>query len=368
MAGASSPSTTKAPSASACDAAPRRGDGGGEPLGGRGPHPHRGAGALGHEVGHGLVGDEPAPPDDHEVVGGERHLAHEVAGHEHGAPLGRQSLEQGPHPQDALGVEAVDGLVEEEHARVPEQRGGDAEPLGHAEGELPGPLAGHRGQPHQLEQLVDARRCDVVGLGQGPQVLVGAPPRVHRFGLEQGPDLPQGPRQVVVPASVDGDAPAVGAVEPHDHAHGGGLPRPVGAEKARDLSGPDLEGEVVDRHRAAEVLGQAAGLDHAWSCPGGRPAAPGRAGRGSVGGGHRRRRPRARPAARRTARLTAGGGAHRGRTGRRGRRPRRRAGSCPRPPPSVCPVMKRARSEHRKSTTSATSSGSPTRAAGVMRE
>ena len=131
-------------------------------------HPHHGARALGHELGHGLIGDEPAPADDDEVVGGERHLAHEVAGHEHGATLGGQALEQRPHPQDALGVEPVDGLVEEEHSGVAEEGGGDAEPLGHAQGELARPACQrHRAQPHELEQVVDTPAGDAVGLGQG---------------------------------------------------------------------------------------------------------------------------------------------------------------------------------------------------------
>jgi hypothetical protein len=50
----------------------------------------------------------------------------------------RGQLGQHPaHPPDALDVEAVDRLVQDHGGRVAEQRGGDAEPLRHAEGELP---------------------------------------------------------------------------------------------------------------------------------------------------------------------------------------------------------------------------------------
>ena len=91
------------------------------------------------------------------MIGGERHLAHEVARDEHGPTLRGQALEQRPHPQDPLGIEAVDGLVEEEHAGIAEQCRRDPEPLGHAQGELPGPLACHRGQSDELEHLVDTR-------------------------------------------------------------------------------------------------------------------------------------------------------------------------------------------------------------------
>src|SRR6266498_2484927 len=76
-----------------------------------------------------------APADDDEVVGGKGHLAHQVAGDEHRPALPREPLEQGAQPLDALGVEAVGGLVEEQHGCVAEQRLGDAEALLHPEGE-----------------------------------------------------------------------------------------------------------------------------------------------------------------------------------------------------------------------------------------
>jgi hypothetical protein len=56
-----------------------------------------------------------APADHDQPVGGEGHLAHQVAGHQHRAALRRQRL------------------VEHQHRRVAEQRGGDAEPLLHAQ-------------------------------------------------------------------------------------------------------------------------------------------------------------------------------------------------------------------------------------------
>jgi len=59
-----------------------------------------------------------------------------VAGDEHGPALGGQRLHQVPDPADPLRVQAVDRLVEDEDGRVAEQRGGDAQPLGHAQGEL----------------------------------------------------------------------------------------------------------------------------------------------------------------------------------------------------------------------------------------
>ena len=53
------------------------------------------------------VGDQLAAPDHDQVVGGQRHLAHQVRGDEDGATLGGESLEQVADPVDALRVEAV---------------------------------------------------------------------------------------------------------------------------------------------------------------------------------------------------------------------------------------------------------------------
>ena len=118
------------------------GDGLRDPLGVGAAHDHDLLGAALDELLGGAVGDQPAAADDDEVVGGDRHLVHQVAGDEDRAALGGQPLHQVPDPDDALGVEPVDRLVEDEDRRVAEQRGGDAEPLAHAEREAARALAG----------------------------------------------------------------------------------------------------------------------------------------------------------------------------------------------------------------------------------
>ena len=75
---------------------------------------------------------------------------------------------------DALGVEAVDRLVEHERVRVAEQRRRDPEPLPHAERERPGPLAGDLLQPDQLDHLIHAGARDPVRLRERQQVVDGA--------------------------------------------------------------------------------------------------------------------------------------------------------------------------------------------------
>ena len=108
------------------------------------------------ELGDARVGDEPAAPDDEHVVGRLLHLAHEMARHEDRAALGGEALQQRADPADALGVEAVHRLVEQQRRRVAEQRGRDAEALRHAEREAADAAVGDVGEPDLLEHLVDA--------------------------------------------------------------------------------------------------------------------------------------------------------------------------------------------------------------------
>ena len=154
-------------------------------------HQHVAARAGLDELGRGHVGDQPAAADDDQVVGGQRHLAHQVAGHEDGAALGGQRLEELADPVDAFGVQAVDRLVEHQHRRVAEQRGGDAEPLLHAEREPSTRAAATAVQPGQLSTSVTRRlrrsRCSA----RGQQVVPGGAPAVQRARVEQRPDLVQ---------------------------------------------------------------------------------------------------------------------------------------------------------------------------------
>ena len=214
------------------------------------------------EVGDRRVGDQLTPADDDQIGGGQRHLTHQVARHEDGASLGGQRLQQVAHPQDALGVEPVDRLVEEQDARVAEKRRGDAQALAHPEGELPGPATGHAFQAHLSEHLVHPGPRDRVGLGQCQQVVVGGATGVDGLGLEQGADLPQRPPQIGKTPAADGHRPRVGVVETHHHAHGRRLARPVRSEESRDDPGADREGEVVDRPGRTVGLGQPIGRDH----------------------------------------------------------------------------------------------------------
>jgi hypothetical protein len=100
-----------------------------------------------------------------EAFGGQRHLGDQVAGDEHGPPLGGQRPHQVPDPADPLRVQAVDRLVEDKDGRVAEQGGGEAQPLGHAQGELARLAVGRGSQADELQGLVDPAGRDGVAGG-----------------------------------------------------------------------------------------------------------------------------------------------------------------------------------------------------------
>ena len=81
----------------------------------------------------------------------------QVGRDEHGAALGGELAQEAADPADALGVEAVDRLVEHEHARVAEQREREAEALAHAERVAADPAIRVVGEADLVEHRVDAR-------------------------------------------------------------------------------------------------------------------------------------------------------------------------------------------------------------------
>ena len=147
-------------------------------------------------------------------------------------PSAARPLEQVADPVDALGVEAVDRLVQDQRLRVAEQRRRDAEPLAHAERELARPLAGHLVQADEVDHLVDAALRDAVRLREGEQVVVGRAAGVDGPRLQQRADLVQRRGVVAVVLAVDGDAARGRRVQAEDHPHRGRLARAVRPEEA----------------------------------------------------------------------------------------------------------------------------------------
>ena len=160
-----------------------------------------------------------------------------MAGHQHRAALGGQRSQEAAHPDDALGVQAVERLVEHQHRRVAEQRGGDAEPLAHAERVAAGLAPRRRLQAGLLEHLVDPAGGQALGVGQPEQVVAGGAAGLQRAGVEQRADVAQRVAQAPVRLAADQRGAVVGRVQAEDHPHRGGLAGAVGPDEAGDLPG-----------------------------------------------------------------------------------------------------------------------------------
>ena len=126
-------------------------------MGLRRPHPDVARHARGQLVERGDL-DEPSPVDDHDLVDRLRDLGQHVARDEHGLARGGEPAHERSQPVDALGVEAVGRLVEDQELGVAQQGGGEPEPLPHAERVAADAAAAGARELDQLEHLVHARR------------------------------------------------------------------------------------------------------------------------------------------------------------------------------------------------------------------
>ncbi len=207
--------------------------------------------------------------DHHHVVHALGHLREQVAGHQHGAAARRLGAEEVAHPADAGRIEPVGGLVQDEHLRVAQQRCGDGEALAHSHRVALHAAVRRRRQPDAVQHLVHARVRVAAGGGQHAQVVAAAAPRVEARVLQHHADLAARVRKVLVAPPVEGPAPRVRVDQPEQHAQGGALARPVGAQEARDAARLDLEREVGDRVHLAEALAEPVDLHR--SCHGRHP-------------------------------------------------------------------------------------------------
>ena len=158
-------------------------------------------------------------------------------------------------------VDGAEGLVHEQDVRVGGEAAGDADSLLLAAGELGGIAGGElRVEAHGVHELAGPlARLALRGAAQhgdgGDVVQHGAVGQQARglHDVADGAAQRDGihPRDVL---AVDGDASGGGVDHPVDHAHEGGLAGAGGAHERDRLVGGDLEGEVLDRERAARIL------------------------------------------------------------------------------------------------------------------
>ena len=121
------------------------------------------------------------------------------------------------------GSSPLSGSSKNQHARIPEQRAGQAEPLAHAE-RVPAHGAPRGiGEPDQPEDLIDPAPGKTGRRDDDPQVLGGAATRVEAVTVQGGADLAYRVGELMVGQPADGGRPGRRGGQPEQDAQRGGL-------------------------------------------------------------------------------------------------------------------------------------------------
>ncbi len=172
--------------------------------------------------------------------------------------------------------------VQQEGARVAEERGGEGEPAVHAGRERTQAVLGDRRQAGLLQEFVRPLGGHPGDGGEHPQVTPGPAAGVARrraIGGQQDADLALRPAEAAIGPAVE-ERDALAAFESEHQPQCGGLARLLGAEQRGHHTGPDVEGEVEQGRGPAPAvdLGQSGDLDHRWLLPCPRPTGSARHG------------------------------------------------------------------------------------------
>ena len=202
------------------------------------------------------------------MVHGLLDLGQLVAGHQHGAPGRGERAQKGAQPGQPFRVQTGAGLIEHQHPRIPEQRGGQREPLAHAQREAADVPVRRLGQPDQCEYLVGplVRHPDRGSVH--PQVGPPGAGPVETLGVEHGTDHGGRGDQLVVADPVDGGLALGRRDQTERDAQRGGLAGAVRTEEAGHLARLDGEAQVPHRLDGAEALAQVAHHDAAGTLAG----------------------------------------------------------------------------------------------------
>ena len=227
---------------------------------------HEQVGGLGEDAVRGVdLLDDPVPHDRDAVRHGER--LELVVGDDHGglAEPGEQLLDLPPHHLALLDVEPAQGLVEQEAARVADDRTPDRRPLLLPLRELAGQAPEHGGQMEEgrdpVHPLLDLRLRYPLVVERVGEVLGDGEDRVEGVELEHHRDVALRRAKMVDPPLRDEDVALGRVLEPRDHAKGRRLPAAGGAEQAQHLPRLHVEVGAVHRHQRAEPLGDVAKAD-----------------------------------------------------------------------------------------------------------
>ena len=219
-----------------------------------------GAADLGLQLVAGALGDHLAVIDHHDLVAQPVGLVEVLGGEQHGAAGRRAGLDRLPHADPAAGVEPGGGLVQEQHGRPGDERGGEVEPAPHAAGVGLGRPLGGVDELEPLEQLVGAllrrRLPEVVEPPDHLEILEPGQVLVDGRVLAREADL--GPQRGGVALHIEPGDPGrsrIGLEQGGEDPHRGGLAGAVGAQQAEHTARAHGEIDAVEGpNRAVRLL------------------------------------------------------------------------------------------------------------------
>ena len=230
--------------------------------------------------------DKLAPEQDRDAVADELDLREQVRVEQHGDPAPTQLLEQQPDRAPTHGIERRGGLVEEQHARLTDERLRDTESLLHPLRHALDAAVGGIGQRNELEQPLALGRAAARAAEPLVQLehLVGGVPAGEAEELGQVTERGTGGARAR-PRTRHLGLPAPRSHEADEDLHERRLPGPVRAEQADELPLADFEVDPLQRLDGAVALGEAAHGEcgpHRGKLPEGRELQPrtGRRGEG----------------------------------------------------------------------------------------
>src|SRR5215472_14664564 len=188
--------------------------------------------------------------------------------HHSGAVCGKA----GKHPVDvvlACRVQSVDRLVKDQQPGARQQRGGQPQPLAHAQGEAPDPVISDISEPDLAEYLVDTRRTGILAAKNGKcgEVTPGGEGGVQPWAIHEPSDTVRCRQRASDRRPKDLERAAVGYSQAQTQAEQRRLPGAVRADHAVDPAWCHVQIDAVERDDVTEALSDPA-------CPDGQESAP----------------------------------------------------------------------------------------------
>ena len=225
-----------------------------------------GCGDAGAEFFERALGDERALVDDGDVGAEALYDFEHVGREEDGGAALDHPVEHVFEDAGGYGVDAFEGLVQEEDFGAVDDGGGERELLLHAVGEVGDHLFAVGGEGHEVEQVAGA-----LGGGDGVETVHAADEGEVLGRVEAAEEGEAFGDYAYLALELDGvggevlaenfDAAGGGGEEAGEHLDGGGFAGAVGSEEAEELALGDGEIDTGDGCEITEAADEGGGLD-----------------------------------------------------------------------------------------------------------